>query len=92
MEDTSQRPPNTQLFISEEYVADLEEREAQHKEKMETWKGYMQHVMDFLEILREHYGNFDKVLEHFNEADNGIDLVVAPDESIKFKPDENQES
>lgn len=86
------RPPNTQLIIDENYVAELEESNEENTEMVERWKGYMKHVMDFLEILREHFDGFDKVLKHFNEADNGIDIVVTPEEEIRFKIDESQES
>lgn len=90
--EAPRRPPNTQVLIDEQYLSELEEAYEENQEMVDRWKSYLGHVMDFLEVLREHYEEFDKVLKHFNEADNGIDLVVTPDEEIKFKLDENQKS
>lgn len=86
------RPPNTQLLINEEYISDLEETNEENSKMVERWKGYMKHVMDFLEILRAHFDDFDVVLEEFNEVNNGVDIVITPDEQIKFEINENQKS
>lgn len=92
MAKPEERPPGTQLIIDESYVQDIEQRDEQSKEMVQRWRNYMGHLMDFLEIIREHFDNFDQLREHFNEADNRVNLVIDTNDEIKFQPDENEES
>lgn len=80
-----ERPVGTQLVISEGYVSELE-TQAEEKDKMvERWKKYLGHCIDLLEILRDRYDNFDKVLKNFNDTVEDVQIVVTPEETIKFK-------
>lgn len=86
------RPPGTELIISEGYVKELEKDNEAKDEMVEVWKQCVSHTTDFLEILREHFDDFDKVLEHFNEASQDIKFIITPDEEIRYKIDETEES
>lgn len=88
----SNRPPGTQLFIDEEYVTDLEESLEERNELVERWKTCLGGATDFLEIVYGHFEDFDKLAKHFNEADNGVEIVVTPDEEIKFRLNGSEES
>lgn len=86
------RPPGTQVLISEDYLTDLEDNLKEAKKKVQVWKNCLDHTTDFLEILREHFDNFDKILKEVNEASNTIEFVVDADENIKYRINESQKS
>lgn len=84
----SNRPPNTQLLVSESYVKELEERVQEAEDRSAVWKECIEHTTDFLEILREHFDDFDKLLKKVNEVNERIEFVVDADENIKYRINE----
>jgi len=92
MANDRQRPPGTQVLIDESYINDLESDVEEKNKKVQLWKACLDHTTDFLEILREHFDDFDKVLKEVNEASDRIEFVVDPDENIKYRVNESQES
>lgn len=92
MASNRQRPPGTQVLIDEGYINGLENDLEEANNKVELWKTCLDHTTDFLEILREHFDDFDKVLKEVNEASNTIEFVVDADENIKYRVNESQES
>lgn len=86
------RPPGTELIIPEDYVSGLEDDIQEAQAKVQLWKKCLGHTTDFLEILRSHFDNFDKVMKEVNEMDSPIEFVVDADENIKYRINESQES
>lgn len=92
MANLNSRPPGTKLLLPEDYVTRLEDQVKEKDQKVEIWRKCISETVDFLEILRSHFDDFDKVLKHFNEAAEGVQFVVDADENIVYKLNESKES